>query len=94
MNNTRLIIMLATATLLLSVPFIAMQFSTGVNWSTADFVIMGLLLFATVCLCEFVLRKVKSLKYRLLVCSAILVALIFIWAELAVGLIGSPFAGS
>jgi hypothetical protein len=55
---------------------------------------MGVLLFGTGLACELVLRKVKKPVHRLLVCGAILFALFLVWAELAVGIFGSPFAGS
>jgi len=44
--------------------------------------------------CELVMRKVKKIRYRLALCAVILAALFLVWAELAVGLIGTRFAGS
>jgi ABC-type proline/glycine betaine transport system permease subunit len=55
---------------------------------------MGILLLGTGLLCEFVMRKVKKREHRILICGAILVVLFIIWAELAVGIFGTPFAGS
>jgi hypothetical protein len=78
----------------LLIPFIAMQFTNEVNWSLFDFVIMGVLLLSTGLICELVMRKVKKMEYRILICGAILVVLFIIWAELAVGIFGTPFAGS
>lgn len=94
MKNKRLIIILAAATALLSIPFIAMQFTTEVNWNLSDFLLMGFLLYGTGLICEFVLRKTKIVQYRIILCGAILLILILIWAELAVGIFGTPFAGS
>lgn len=93
-QNTRLKGILLTATTLLLIPFIAMQFSKEVNWSLVDFITGGVLLFGTGLACEFVMRKVKSTKGRLLICGAILFALFLVWAELAVGVFGTPWAGS
>ena len=62
--------------------------------SDSGFVVAGTLLAGKGLLCEFVLRKVKSWNYRLLLLAGILFALFIIWAELAVGLIGTPLAGS
>jgi hypothetical protein len=45
-------------------------------------------------MCELVLRKVKKIGHRIAICAALLVALFLIWAELAVGIFGTPFAGS
>lgn len=92
--NKRLVIILSAATALLAVPLIAMQFTTEVDWTASDFVIMGILLFSTGLLCEFTLRKVKSARNRLILCAAILFVFFLIWAELAVGVFGTPFAGS
>ena len=94
MPNKRFIAILATVALLLLIPLIAMQFTNEVKWSLADFVVAGVLLVSTGLACEFVLRKVKQLKYRIAILGAILVALFLIWAELAVGIFGTPFAGS
>jgi len=84
----------AVIILLLLTPLIAMQFTTEVNWSFFDFAIAAFLLFGTAILCEFVLTKVKTIKNRIILCGALLFLLFIIWAELAVGIFGSPFAGS
>jgi Kef-type K+ transport system membrane component KefB len=94
MKNKRLKIILATAAILLSVPFIAMQFTSEVDWSPGDFIIMGILLFGTGMICEFIMRKVKNTNHRIMICAAVLFVFFLIWAELAVGIFGTPFAGS
>lgn len=93
-QNKRFIIILFSVPLLLLIPLIAMQFTSQVNWSLLDFLVMGILLFSTGVICEFVLRKVKKKKHRIVLCVSILVILFLIWAELAVGIFGTPFAGS
>jgi len=93
-QRNRLIAIMLTAAALLSVPLIAMQFTKEVDWSVPDFAIMGVLLFGTGLLCELVLRKVRKAGTRILICGAILLAFFLIWAELAVGIFGTPFAGS
>jgi len=85
--------MLAVAILLL-VPFVAMRFTDEVKWTPLDFTIAGVLLLGTGLVCEFVMRKVKKIQYRIAVCAVILAALLVVWAELAVGIIGTRFAGS
>lgn len=87
-------LILTTAAILLSIPYIAMQFTTDVDWNITDFAIMGVLLFGTGLLCELVLRMVKSMESRILICGAVLFVFFLIWAELAVGIFGTPFAGS
>lgn len=93
-NNKRLIGIVATAAGILFIPLIAMQFSSEVNWDIFDFIVMGILLLSTGLLCELVLRKVKTTKNRIIICGAVLIILFLVWAELAVGVFGTPFAGS
>lgn len=94
MENKRLITILSIATTLLIIPLAAMQFSAEVNWSLFDFIIAAILLFGTGLSIEFVLRKVKQSKLRILISLIILFVLVLVWAELAVGIFGTPFAGS
>jgi hypothetical protein len=94
MQNKRLgIIVLLTAIILL-IPFIAMQFSSEVKWGLFDFISAGTLLLCTGLACELVLRKVKQTSHRIVICAAILLVLFLTWAELAVGIFGTPLAGS
>ena len=93
-KNKRLVGIVLSAVLLLLVPLVAMQFTREVNWSPADFAVAGMLLFGTGLLCEFVIRRVKTARSRVILIVAILLALFLIWAELAVGIFGTPFAGS
>jgi uncharacterized protein YybS (DUF2232 family) len=94
MKNKRLIIILISIVVILLIPFIAMQFSNEINWELNDFVIMGAMLLSTGLSCELVLRKAKSVKTRILICALILLVFLLVWAELAVGILGTPFAGS
>jgi uncharacterized PurR-regulated membrane protein YhhQ (DUF165 family) len=94
MANKRLVIILASAAVLLSVPLIAMQFTKEVDWKIGDFAVMGFLLFGTGLLCEVILRQEKRTINRILICGFILLLFFLVWAELAVGLFGSPLAGS
>lgn len=80
--------------LLLLIPLTAMQFSSEVNWSIFDFVIMGVLLLALGFSIRFIRNKKSVLKYSLLMIIAVVVLFFIIWAELAVGIFGSPIAGS
>lgn len=94
MKNKRFFLMLTTVIILLLIPLIAMQFTPEVDWDGRDFLIMGILLLGTATICELVLRTVKSKTHRLLICAGVLLVFFLIWAELAVGIFGSPFAGS
>lgn len=68
----------------LAIPFIAMQYSAEINWSPADFVIIGLLLFAAGLTLIFIGRS--NMRYKLLLAILVIFLLIYIWAELAVGI--------
>lgn len=94
MKNNRLILMISVAAAITMLPLIAMQFTAEVNWSAFDFTVMGLLLFATVLLIELVLRTISRIRLRIVLCLTILVMLIFVWADLAIGITGMPFSGS
>ena len=94
MKNKRLTGILLTATSILLLPLIAMQFTAEVDWDLFDFLVAGFLLYGTGLTIELVLRKVKDNQKRLILCAAILGVLFLVWAELAVGIFGTPFAGS
>ena len=93
-QNKRLTGIVFGVGLLLLIPFTAMKFTGEVKWSPFDFVVAGVLLLGTGLAIEIVLRMVKRLEYRLAICAAILLVLFIVWAELAVGIIGTPLAGS
>jgi hypothetical protein len=78
---------------ILLIPLIAMQFTEEVKWTLSDFLVMGFLLVGTGLLCEFVIRKVRKINLRIAFCFLLLLAFLIIWAELAVGIFGTPFAG-
>ena len=93
-KNKRLITILLAVPLLLLIPLIAMQFSSEVNWSLGDFLVMGMLLLGVGLTFEIVLRKVPKKSYRISLMATIIILFLLIWAELAVGIFGTPFAGS
>jgi Kef-type K+ transport system membrane component KefB len=93
-SKQRLIATFGIIAFLLAIPLVAMQFTNEVDWKLGDFIIMGALLTATGLAIELVTRKVKTANGRILLTIAILIVLFLIWAELAVGVFGTPFAGS
>ena len=90
----RLWIILLSMAFLLCIPLIAMQFSNDVNWSLFDFVVAGVLLLLAGLSLELVLRKIKIVKYRIVAICFLFLVFFLIWAELSVGIFGTPFAGS
>lgn len=73
---------------LLMLPLVAMQFTDEVVWSLADFVVAGALLFGTG-LTYALVAKGDGIAYRVAIGLALAAALFLIWANLAVGLIGT-----
>ena len=80
--------------LLLLIPMIAMQLTDEVNWSFFDFLIMGIMLSITGLALGIIIKKIKYHKYRNIFIAIILMIFLLIWAELGVGLFGTPFAGN
>lgn len=70
--------------LLLMIPLIAMQFTNEVVWTLSDFVIAGILLFGTGTLLAWATKKFP--KHKIIVGALILIAFLWLWAELAVGI--------
>ncbi|MCJ7465357.1 MAG: hypothetical protein MUO53_01515 [Maribacter sp.] len=94
MKNKGFFIILGIVAFLLLIPLIAMQFTEEVRWSLTDFVVAGVLLLGSGFLCDLALRKINKKSYQIAIVGAILVLLLLIWAELAVGIFGTPMAGS
>lgn len=80
--------------LIMGVAVFGNLFSKEFNWSSSDFLIAGILLFGTALIIDLIRRIVKNRTYKILLCVVVLFVLILTWVELAVGLFGTPFAGS
>ena len=93
LNKRYLIIFLVTLSMLL-ITFIAMQLSNEVNWGLLDFIVAGVLLLGAGFIVNFVIRKVPKINYRITIIVTLLILLFLIWAELAVGIFGTPFSGN
>ncbi len=77
------------AALLLLLPLGAMQFTDEVVWDRGDFALMGAMLFGACAAYELAARATGSIAYRAAVGVAVVAALILMWINLAVGIIGS-----
>jgi hypothetical protein len=89
MKNKNIIRIVVAVAFILLLPFLAMQFTDEVVWDLADFVVAGALLFGTGLTYELVSRKGGNIAYRVAVGVALAAALLLVWMNLAVGLIGS-----
>ena len=93
-SKQRVAIIFIVTALILSIPLIAMQFTSEVNWDFKDFIAAAVLLLSAGLAIEVVIRNVKTNTLRTVLFLIILLALFLIWAEMAVGIFGSPIAGS
>jgi len=76
--------------LILTVPLIAMQMTTEVDWTLGDFVVIGILLFGAALAYELVARRIPHTAHRLLVGAVFLLGVLIMWADLAVGIFNIP----
>ena len=79
---------------LLLIPLIAMHYSDEVHWTLIDFAIMGVLLLVAGMWTQRVVERVKSFPRRATYIILVLLLFLLVWAELAVGIFGSPLAGN
>lgn len=86
-------VLLGTGAILL-VPLVAMRFTSEVNWGPLDFAVAGVLLAGIGSLFVLLTRKQRTAPQRRAIGGGLLLTLVLVWAELAVGIFGSPIAGS
>jgi len=71
--------------LILLIPLLMTNISSEWDWNLFDFAVIGTLLFGMGSLFVLAARKISK-KYRVLLGFAFVVAMLYIWAELAVGI--------
>ena len=86
-------VVLGTALILL-VPLLAMQFTNEVAWDGFDFAVAAALLVGTGLMYVMLSRKASHVRQRLVIGLALTVMFLLVWMELAVGIFGTPFAGT
>ncbi|WPO83285.1 hypothetical protein SD427_02755 [Chryseobacterium sp. JJR-5R] len=87
-------IVFAVPSVLLVAAILGNLFVKGWSCSPFDFIIASALLFGTASFISLVIGSKKSLWYKLMVSAMIILVLATVWIELAVGIFGSPVAGS
>jgi len=70
-----------------------MQFTDEVNWNLGDFVIAGIILYLTGFILDMIIRKVNNSSFRIVLLLTVSIIFLLIWAELAVGIFGTPLSG-
>ena len=89
-NAYRSVVGVALATaFILMLPLLAMQITDEVVWDLADFVIVGALIFGTGLTYVLAARKAGNIAYRAAAGVALAAALLLVWLNLAVGVIGT-----
>ncbi len=94
LKNKRILVIVIVIIGLLFIPFIAMYFTNEVSWKLSDFLIASVLLFSLGLICEIILRKIPKIKHRIILIVSFLILTTLLWIELAVGIFGTPFAGT
>ena len=79
---------------ILLIPLIGMMFTDEINWTLSDFIIMGFLLLIFGMGIDLINTRTKNLKFRILYILIVCIMFMLLWAELAVGIFGTPYAGS
>jgi hypothetical protein len=92
--NKRRSIILSGIGFILMMPLIGMQFSNEVNWAGSDFLIAGILLAIIGLGIEVVFKLASTKNQKLFFLTILLILGLLTWAEMAVGIFGSPIAGS
>ena len=80
--------------LLLFIPLIGMNFTDEIDWSISNFIVAGLILLVFSICVNFIILRISNKNRRLVFITILLILFVLVWAELAVGIIGTPFAGS
>ncbi|HMG92287.1 MAG TPA: hypothetical protein VK589_19655 [Chryseolinea sp.] len=75
--------------LILMIPLVAMQFTDEVKWDAPDFIVMGALIFSTGMGFILITRSSPNVAYRIAAALTSATVFLMVWANLAVGLIGS-----
>ena len=72
--------------LILLTPLAAMQFISEVAWDALDFLFAAVLLIGAGLLLELLLWKARTPLVRLMLAAAVILSVLLIWAEAAVGI--------
>lgn len=78
---------------LLLLPLVAMFMTEEVSWSLFDFIIAGIMLATAAIVVDVILRKFPHSSQRFFLLALLVLVFFLLWAELAVGLFGTPIAG-
>lgn len=86
MQNKIFLWLIAGIGIILMIPLVAMQVSHEVDWDETDFIIIGSLLFIVGSMFIIAARKITKTSHRIAIGLGLTLMLMYIWAELAVGI--------
>jgi hypothetical protein len=89
MQNKNILLIALVVAFILLLPLLVMQFTDEVAWTPFDSAVAGVLLFTTGLAYELISWKSGIIAYRAAVGVALAAALLLIWINLAVGILGS-----
>lgn len=90
----KFLIRLVTVWSILMLPLVGGQLSTEIQWDLADYLVAAVLLTAAVIGVELILIFNLSKRQQMVLLIVFFLSFLLLWAELAVGIFGSPLAGS
>lgn len=85
-QNKDIVGVLGAVALAWSVPFISMLVTGEFGWDRGDFVVIGLLVGSAGLVYVALSRIVKLTQHKMLIGAGIVFAVLWLWAELAVGI--------
>lgn len=94
MTKKSFIVISSVVGFFLAIPLIGMQFYSEIQWTSFDFLVAAVMLFGAGFIADIILRKIKTRKSRIFFLIAFAAFFLLVWAELAVGIFGTPLAGS
>lgn len=89
-----LLVAISAIGILLIIPLIVVYLNSQLSWTGTDFVLGGLLFLGTILLFGLMFLQTKATWFRTALAIVLVACLLLVWAELAVGIFGTPFAGS
>ena len=94
MRYKRFVYRLVSAWSLLLLPWLGSLWTEEVQWKLGDYCVAAILLGSVVVIVELISSFTLDRKYKRLFIALSILFFMLVWVELAVGLFGSPFAGS
>jgi len=83
---TKPVFYITSTILFLMIPLVLMQITDEIKWGAMDFVVAGILFLSTIISVDYISRKFKKHRFKYIFIIGIILLLVIIWTELAVGI--------